>query len=91
MDLEKGHPEELWQEVITTRTKKARAHVPKAKKISKREWLSEEAIEVANQRRIVQSNKDFEETRILNADFQRKARKDKEECCITFAKKLGKI
>ena len=62
--------------------------VPKANQISKREWLSEEAIEIARERRIAQSNIDLEETRKLNADFQRQVRKDKEECFTYLCKEL---
>ena len=46
---------------------------------SKREWLSGEAVESARERRIAKINKDLEETRKLNTDFQRQARKENEE------------
>ena len=49
---------------------------PKRKITSK--WLSTEAVQIAEERRMAKSRADKEKVRRLNASFQRKAREDKE-------------
>ena len=51
--------------------------IPKKKKCKKAKWLSEEALEVAEERRQVKSKGEKERYTHLNAEFQRIARRDK--------------
>ena len=51
--------------------------IPKRKKNKKTKWLSEEALEIAMERREVKSKGEKERYTHLNAEFQRIARRDK--------------
>ena len=60
--------------------------IPKKKKCKKAEWLSEEALQIAEERREVKGKGEKERYTHLNAEFQRIARRDKKaflsEQCI---------
>ena len=51
--------------------------IPKKKKCKKAKWLSEEALQIAEERREVKSKGEKERYKRLNAEFQRIARTDK--------------
>ena len=51
--------------------------IPKKKKCKKAKWLSEEALQVAVERREVKSKGEKERYTHLNAEFQRIAKRDK--------------
>ena len=51
--------------------------IPKKKKCKKAKWLSEEALQIAVKRREVKSQGEKERYKYLNAEFQRRARRDK--------------
>ena len=51
--------------------------IPKKKKCKKAKWLSEEALQIAEKRREVKSKGEKERYTHLNAEFQRRARRDK--------------
>ena len=51
--------------------------IPKKKKCKKAKWLSEEAIQIAEKRRKVKGKGEKERYKHLNAEFQRKASRDK--------------
>ena len=51
----------------------------KKKKSKKAKWFSEEASQVAEERREVKSNRERERYIQLNAEFQRKAQRDKKD------------
>ena len=51
--------------------------ISKKKKCKKEEWLSEEALQVAEKRREVKDKGEKERYKHLNAEFQRIARRDK--------------
>ena len=51
--------------------------IPKNKKCKKAKWLSEEALQIAVKRREVKSKGEKERYTLLNAEFQRIARRDK--------------
>ena len=51
--------------------------IPKKKKCKKAEWLSEEALQIAEKRREAKGKGEKERCIHLNADFQRIARRDK--------------
>ena len=51
--------------------------IPKKKKCKKAKWLSEEALQIAVNRREADSKGEKERYKHLNAEFQRIARRDK--------------
>ena len=51
--------------------------IPKKKKCKKAKWLSQEALQIAVKRREVKSKGEKEKYTYLNAEFQRRARRDK--------------
>ena len=51
--------------------------IPKKKKCKKAKWLSEEALQIAEKRREVKSRGEKKRYKHLNAEFQRRARRDK--------------
>jgi len=51
--------------------------IPKKKKCKKAQWLSEEALKIAEKRREVTGKQEKERYTHLNAEFQRIARTDK--------------
>ena len=51
--------------------------IPKKKKCKKAKWLSEEALQIAEKRRKVKGKGEKEKYTHMNAEFQRKARRDK--------------
>ena len=51
--------------------------IPKKKKCKKAKWLSEEALQIAAKRREARSKGEKGRYTHLNAEFQRKARRDK--------------
>ena len=51
--------------------------IPKKKKCKKAEWLSEEALQIAEKRREAKGKEEKERNSHLSAEFQKIARKDK--------------
>ena len=51
--------------------------IPKKKKCKKEKWLSKEALKIAAKRREVKGKGEKERYTHLNAEFQRRARRDK--------------
>ena len=70
-------PEELWTEVHDTVQEAVIKTIPKKKKGKKAEWLSEEALQIAVNRREAKGKGEKERYTHLNAEFQRTARRDK--------------
>ena len=77
LDLIDRVPEELWMEVCDTIQDTGIKTIPKKKKCKKAKWLSEEALQIAVKRREVKSKGEKERYKHLNAEFQRRARRDK--------------
>ena len=61
--------------------------IPIKKKCKKAKWLSEEALQIAVQRREVKSKGEKKRYKHLNAEFQRIARRDKKASSVNNAKK----
>ena len=70
-------PEELWMEVHDLVQEAVIKTIPKKKKCKKAKWLSEEALQIAMNRREVNTNREKEIYKHLNTEFQRIARRDK--------------
>ena len=77
LDLIDRVPEELWSEVWDIVQEAVIKSIPKKKKCKKAKWLSEEALQIAVNRREAKGKGEKERYTHLNAEFQRTARKDK--------------
>ena len=77
LDLVERVPEELWMEVRNVVQEAVIKTIPKKTKCKKAEWLSEEALRIAEKRREMNGEREKERYTHLNAEFQRIARRDK--------------
>ena len=62
--------------------------IPKKKKCKKAEWLSEEALQIAEKRREAKGKGERERYTHLNAEFQRIARRDKKAFLSDYCKEI---
>ena len=89
LDLVNSVPEELWREDQNTVQETANKTIPKKKKSKKAKWLSEEALQIAEERRDAKSKGERERYHQLNMEFQT-IRRDKkafsEQCFINIRK-----
>ena len=76
LDLLNRVPEELWTEVHNIVQEAADKIIPKKKKCKKAKWLSEAALQIAEERREAKSKGERERYTQLNAEFQRIERRD---------------
>ena len=77
LDLIDRVPDELWMEVRDILQEAAIKIVPKKKKFKNAKWLSEEALQIAVNRREVKGKGEKERYTHLNAEFQRIEWRDK--------------
>ena len=77
LDLIYRVPDELWTEVHDVVQETGIKTIPKKKKCKKAKWLSEEALQIAEKRREAKSKGKKERYIHLNAEFQRRAKRDK--------------
>ena len=77
LDLIDRVPDELWMEVRDIVQETGSKTIPMEKKCKKAKWLSEEATQIAVKRREVKSKGEKKRYTHLNAEFQRKAKRDK--------------
>ena len=77
LDLIDRVPEELWTEVCNIVQEAMIKTIPKKKKCKKAKCLSEEALQIAEKRTEVKGKEEKERYTHLNAEFQRRARRDK--------------
>ena len=77
LDLIDRVPDERWNEVRDIVQETGIKTIPMEKKCKKAKWLSGEALQLAVKRREVKSKGEKERFKHLNADFQRRARRDK--------------
>ena len=75
LDLIDRVPEEQWKEVCNI----VQEAVFKTIQCKKAKWLSKEALQIAEERREVKGKGEKERYTYLNAEFQRKERRDKKE------------
>ena len=64
--------------------------IPKKKKCKKAKWLSEEALQIAVKRREAKGKEEKERYTLLNAEFQRIARRDKKAFLSDQCKEIEK-
>ena len=65
--------------------------IPKKKKRKKANWLSEKALQIAEERREVRGKGERKRYTQLSAEFQRLARRDKKILLSEQCKEIGKI
>ena len=63
-------PEELWTEICNIILKAVTKTTPKKKKCKKAKWLSEEALQIVENRREVKGKGERKRYNHLNAEFQ---------------------
>ena len=78
LDLIDRIPDELWMEVRDTVQEAGIKTIPKKKKCKKAKGLSEEALQIAVKRE-AKGKGEKERYTHLNAEFQRKARRDRKD------------
>ena len=77
LDLRDRVPEELEMDVHNIVQEVVIKTIPKKKKCKKVKWLSKEALQIAEKIREVKGKEEKERYTHLNAEFQRRARRDK--------------
>ena len=77
LDLIDRVPEDLWTEVRDIIQEARIKTIPKKKKCKKAKWLSEEALQIAEERRKMKDKGEKERYTHLNAEFQRIAMRNK--------------
>ena len=77
LDMVGSVPEQLCTEVQNTEQEAMTKTIPKKKKCKKSKQLSEEALQIGEERREVKGKGERERYTQLNADFQTIARRDK--------------
>ena len=82
-------PEKLWTEVLDI-AQGSDQTMPKKRKCKKANWLSEEALQIAEKRRETKGKGEKERYTHLNAEFQRIARRDKKAFLSNQCKETGK-
>ena len=70
-------PEELWTEAHNTVQEAVTKTIAKKKEGKKAKWLSEEALQIAEERREAKSKGEVERHTKLNAEIQRIVRRDR--------------
>ena len=80
-------PEELRTEVPDIVQEAGIKTIPKKKKCKRQKWLSEEALQIAEERREAKGKGEKEGYTHLNAEFQRTARRGKKSSSVINAKK----
>ena len=81
-------PEELWTEVPNIVQEAVTKAISKKKKCKKAKWLSEEALQIAEKRREAKGKGENGIYIHLNAEFQRRAWRDKKELLSEQCKEI---
>ena len=70
-------PQELWMQICYNVQEAVTKTTPKKKKCKKAKWLSEEALQISEERRDMKGKGEMERYTQLNAEFQRVTSRDK--------------
>ena len=89
LDLIDRVPDELWTEVHDIVQETGIKTIPMQKNGKKAKWLSGEALQIAVKRREAKSKGEMERYSHLNAEFKRRARRDK-KAFLTMQRNKGK-
>ena len=87
LDLIDRELQELWMEVYNIVQEAVIKTMPKKKKCKKVKWLSEEALQIAEERREAKGKEEKERYTHLNAEFQRVARRNKKAFSVINEKR----
>ena len=90
LDLIKRVPEQIWMEVCDIVQETGIKTIPKKKKGRQAKWLSEEALQIAEERREVKGKGKKERYIHLNEEFQRIARRENKAFLSDQCKKKKK-
>ena len=82
--------DELWIEVHEIVQEKGIKIIPMEKKCKKAKWLSGETLQIAVKRRKVKSKGEKEKCKHLNAEFQRRAKRNKKAYLGNQCKEIEK-
>ena len=88
LDLIDRVPEELWADICDIVQEAVINTITKRKKSKKAKWLSEEGLQIAEERREAKGKGEKERYSHLNAEFQRIARRDKKAFLNGKCKKI---
>ena len=77
LDMVDRVPEELWMEVCNVVQEVMAKTIPKKKKCKKAKWLLEMPLQIAEKGREMKGKGEGERYTQLNAEFQRKTRREK--------------
>ena len=77
LDLVDRMPEEPWAEIHNIVQEAVTKTIPKRKKCKRAKWLSEEDLQIVEERREMKNKGKRGRYTQLNAEFQRRARRDK--------------
>ena len=88
LDLIDRVPDELWMEVHDIVQKTGIKTIPMEKKCKKAKWLSEEALQTAEKIREAKRKLEKERYTHLNAEFQRRARRDNKDFLSNQCKEI---
>ena len=88
LDLIDRVPDELWTEVRDIVQETGMKTIPMEKKCKKAKWLSEEVLQIAEKRREAKGKGEKERYTHLNAEFQRRARRDKKAFLSDYCKEI---
>ena len=83
-------PEELWMEIHNIVQEAVTKTIPNEKKCKRAKWLSEEALQITEERREGKGIRERERYTHLNAEFQRIARRNKRAVLSDQCKKWRK-
>ena len=81
-------PDELWTEVHDIAQETLIKSIPKKKKFNKTKLFSEQALQIAEKKREAKSKGEKERYKLLNAEFQSIARRDKKAFFSDQCKKI---
>ena len=90
LDLIDRVPEELYMEVYNIVQKAVIKTIPKENKFEKAKWLSEEELQIAEERREAKGRGEREIYTHLNAEFQRLSSRDKRAFLSEKCKEMRK-
>ena len=82
-------PGELWTGVRNVVQEAVTKTILKKKKCEKAKWLSEEALQIADERREAKGKGERERYTQMNAEFQRIARRDKKAVLNEYCREIG--
>ena len=79
LDVVNSVPKELWMEVCNTVQEAVKKTIPKKKKNRLAKWLSKEALQIAEERRVAKSRGERERYIQLNSEIQRSSKERQED------------